>query len=167
VRRRVHAEIDAVLDRRAPEREDLDRLEYLGRVLDESLRLYSPIHAVSRTAHEDNEIGGYLVPHGCTVTVSMHATHRLPHHWPDPERFDPDRFLPQACAARSSFAYIPFAIGHRNCIGGALATLESKLILALIAQRYQLDLAPGEKVEPYAGTTMRPRNGQRMVVRPR
>jgi cytochrome P450 len=147
--------------------EDLDRLDYLGRVLDESLRLYSPVHALSRTANEDNEIGGYPVPHGCTVTVSMHATHRLPEHWPDPERFDPDRFLPEACAARSNYAYIPFAVGHRNCIGGALAILESKLILALIAQRYQLDLAPGEKVEAYAGTTMRPRDGMRMVVRRR
>jgi cytochrome P450 len=167
VRQRVHAEIDAVLGKRPPEREDLDRLDYLGRVLDESLRLYSPVHALSRTANEDNEIGGYPVPRGSTVTVSMHATHRLPEHWPDPERFDPDRFLPEACAARSNYAYIPFAVGHRNCIGGALAILESKLILALIAQRYQLDLAPGEKVEAYAGTTMRPRDGMRMVVRRR
>jgi cytochrome P450 len=167
VRQRVHAEVDALLGKRPPEREDLDRLDYLGRVLDESLRLYSPVHALSRTANEDNEIGGYPVPRGCTVTVSMYATHRLPGHWPDPERFDPDRFLPEACAARSNYAYIPFAVGHRNCIGGALAVLESKLILALIAQRYQLDLAPGEKVEAYAGTTMRPRNGLRMVVRRR
>ena len=167
VRGRVYAEVDAVLGQRAPERGDLERLEYLGRVLDESLRLYSPVHALSRTANEDSGVGGYAVPRGCTVTVSMHATHRLPEHWPDPERFDPDRFLPERCAARSNYAYIPFAVGHRNCIGGAVAILESKLILALIAQRYFLDVAPGEKPRPYAGTTMRPRDGLRMVVRPR
>lgn len=167
VRHRVHTEVDAVLGGRPPEREDLDRLDYLGRVLNESLRLYSPIHAVSRTALENNEIGGYQVRSGCTVAVSMHATHRLPEHWPDPERFDPDRFLPEGCAARSNYAYIPFALGHRNCIGGSLAILENKLILALIAQRYRLDVAPGEKPLPYAGTTMRPRDGLRMVVRPR
>jgi cytochrome P450 len=167
VRQRVHAEIDAVLGKRTPERADLDRLEYLGRVLGESLRLYSPVHALSRTAHEDNEVGGYPVARGCTVTVSMYATHRLPEYWPDPEKFDPDRFLPEACAARSNYAYIPFAVGHRNCIGGAVAILESKLILAMIGQRYLLDIAPGEKVEAYAGTTMRPRDGLRMVVRRR
>jgi len=167
VRRRVYAEVESVLGKRVPERDDLDRLDHLERVLDESLRLYSPVHALSRTANEDNEIGGYHVPRGCTVTVSMHATHRLPEHWPDPERFDPDRFLPEACAARSNYAYIPFAVGHRNCIGGSLAILESKLILAMIAQRYQLDLAPGERAQPYAGTTMRLRDGLRMVIRPR
>jgi cytochrome P450 len=167
VRERVHAEIDAVLGERAPQREDLDRLEFLGRVLDESLRLFPPVHALSRTANEDNELDGCPVPRGCTVTVSMYATHRLPEHWPDPERFDPDRFLPERCAARSNFAYIPFAIGHRNCIGGALAILESKLILTRIAQRFRLDVAPGAKVQAYAGTTMRPRDGLRMTVRPR
>ena len=167
VRSRVHAEVDTVLGKRVPEPEDLDRLEYLGRVLDESLRLYSPVHALSRTANEDNEVGGFRVPRGCTVTVSMHATHRLADYWPDPEKFDPDRFLPENCAGRSNYAYIPFAVGHRNCIGGALAILESKLILALIVQRYQLDLAPGEKALPYAGTTMRPRDGLRMVIRQR
>ena len=167
VRERMYADVDALLGKRPPEREDLDRLEYLGRVINESLRLYAPIHAVSRTAMADSEIGGYKVPRGCTVMVSMYATHRLPAHWPDPERFDPERFLPEACAARSNYAYIPFAIGPRNCIGSTLAILESKLILALLAQRYQLDLAPGEKVEAYASTTMRPRNGMRMVVHPR
>jgi cytochrome P450 len=125
------------------------------------------VHALSRTANEDNELDGCPVPRGCTVTVSMYATHRLPEHWPDPERFDPDRFLPERCAARSNFAYIPFAIGHRNCIGGALAILESKLILTRIAQRFRLDVAPGAKVQAYAGTTMRPRDGLRMTVRPR
>jgi cytochrome P450 len=167
VRARVHAEIDAVVGDRLPTTEDLDRLPYLEQVLNESLRLYTPLHSLSRTAQDDSEIGGYPVPRGCTVTVSMYATHRLPQHWPEPEKFDPERFLPQNCAARSNYAYLPFAMGPRNCIGAVLAILESKLILAMILQRYQLDLAPGEKVEAYASTTMRPRDGLRMVLRPR
>ena len=167
LRSRVHAEIDAVIGERVPSPEDLDRLPYLERVLDESLRMSPPLHSLSRTAHDDSQIGGYAVPRGCTVTVSMYATHRLPEHWPDPEKFDPDRFLPEHCAARSPYAYLPFAVGPRNCIGSVLAIQESKLILAMICQRYQLDLAPGEKVEAYAATTMRPRDGIRMVLRPR
>jgi cytochrome P450 len=156
-----------VVGDRLPTTEDLDRLPYLEQVLNESLRLYTPLHSLSRTAQDDSEIGGYPVPRGCTVTVSMYATHRLPQHWPEPEKFDPERFLPQNCAARSNYAYLPFAMGPRNCIGAVLAILESKLILAMILQRYQLDLAPGEKVEAYASTTMRPRDGLRMVLRPR
>lgn len=161
---KAQQEVDTVLQGRLPTHDELDRLDYLDRVLQESLRLYSPVHSLSRVAVEDNTVGGYLVPKGCTAAVSLYATHRLPQHWPDPDRFDPDRFLPEACAARSSYAYIPFAVGHRNCIGGTLAMLEGKLIVAQIVQRYRLDLAPGERVEPYAATTMRPRNGLRMII---
>jgi cytochrome P450 len=167
VRARVHAEIDAVIGKGLPTPEDLERMPYLEQVLAESLRLYTPLHSLSRTAQEDSELGGYPVPRGCTVTVSMYATHRLPQHWPEPEKFDPERFLPEQCAARSQYAYLPFAVGPRNCIGSVLAVQESKLILALTLQRYRLDLAPGEKVEALASTTMRPRDGLPMVLRPR
>ncbi|HSO05720.1 MAG TPA: cytochrome P450 [Pelomicrobium sp.] len=166
-RERLWREVDDLVGDRLPTPEDIARLAHVERVLDESLRLYSPIHSLSRVATEDNAIGGYTVPKGCTAVVSLYATHRLPDEWPEPDRFDPDRFLPEACAARSSYAYIPFAIGHRNCIGGTLAVLEGKLILAQVAQRFRLDLAPGAKVVPYAATTLRPRFGMPMRIAPR
>jgi cytochrome P450 len=97
----------------------------------------------------------------------MFATHRLPGHWPDPERFDPDRFTADKCAARARFSYLPFAAGHRNCIGGGQAMVELKMIVAMIAQRYCLHIAAGQKIEPAPGTTMYPRYGMKMTLHPR
>jgi cytochrome P450 len=98
--------------------------------------------------------------------VSLYATHRLAAHWPDPDRFDPDRFLPERMAKRPRFAFIPFAAGHRNCVGASMAMVELKLSVAQIAQRFVLDLAPGHRVEMAAGTTMHPRYGMQMTIRP-
>jgi len=167
VRERVLREVDEQLGQRTPTGEDLDRLPYLEQVLQESLRIYSPIHSLSRVASEDCPVGGFTLRKDSTAVVSLYATHRLPEYWPDPERFDPERFTPQACAGRYSLAYIPFAVGHRNCIGGTLAMVEGKLILAQVAQRYLLDVEPGQRVEAMAATTMRPRYGMRMRVRAR
>ena len=167
LRERLLREVDEQLGGRIPTGEELERLDYVERVLQESLRIYSPIHSLSRVASEDCPIGGFHLRKGSTAVVSLYATHRLPAYWPEPERFDPERFTPEACAERYSLAYIPFAVGHRNCIGGTLAMVEGKLILAQVAQRYLLDLAPGQRVEAMAATTMRPRFGMRMRVRAR
>jgi cytochrome P450 len=165
VRERLFREVESVLGGRAPVAKDLARLEYTGQVVQESLRLYSPIHSISRVALVDNTLGGYKIPAGATVCVSMYATHRLPQHWPNPETFDPERFTPEQCAARQRFAFIPFAAGHRNCIGGGQAMIELKLLVAQMAQRYTLDLVRGQKIEPAAGTTMYPRYGMKMKLR--
>jgi cytochrome P450 len=165
VRARVRHEVTSVLGSRTPTSADLDALQYTDQVINESLRLYSPIHSISRVALEDDTVGGYFIPEGSTIYVSLYATHRLPAFWPDPERFDPERFAPEATAKRPRFAFIPFAAGHRNCIGGTVATAELKLAIALLAQRYELDLAPGHRVEAVAGTTMYPRYGMQMLVR--
>jgi cytochrome P450 len=95
----------------------------------------------------------------------MYAIHRQAHLYPDPEKFDPTRFEPEKVAARHRFAYLPFASGHRNCIGAGQALVELKLIVARIAQRFELDLAPGQRVEPAPGTTMFPRYGMKMKIR--
>ena len=156
----------ASLDGRLPTAADLHNLTYTGQVIDESLRLHSPIHSISRVALVDDTIGGYHIPAGATVCVSMYAVHRLAHLWPDPETFDPSRFEPEKVAQRSRFAYLPFAAGHRNCIGAGQALLELRLIVARIAQRYTLELAPGQKIEPAPGTTMYPRYGMKMRITP-
>lgn len=165
VRARMYSEVDAVLEGRLPTAKDLDQLQYVGQVIQEALRIYSPIHSLSRVAVEDNTIGGYHIPKGGTVIVSLFATHRLPEYWENPEAFDPERFTEEQIAKRASFAYIPFAAGHRNCIGGTMATIQSKIIVSQIAQRFTLDLAPGHPVEMMPSTTMRPRFGMKVYVR--
>ena len=104
-RGKLRDEVDAVLGRRAPTMADLDRLVYTEQVINEALRLYSPIHSLSRVALEDDTIGGYHIPAGSTIYVSLYATHRLPNLWPDPDRFDPDRFTPERVARRPRFAF--------------------------------------------------------------
>ena len=157
-------EVDSVLGTRQPTAADLDRLTYTECVLNETLRLYSPIHSLSRVALEDDTIGGYTIPAGAMIYVSLYAIHRLPELWPDPDEFDPGRFLPERSEGRPRFAFIPFAAGHRNCIGATMAVSELKLVLALIAQRFNLDLVPRHKVRTSAETTMRPRFGMRMTI---
>jgi cytochrome P450 len=91
------------------------------------------------------------------------VAHRDPRFWPDSLRFDPDRFLPEASAARPKFAYFPFGGGARQCIGEPFAWMEGVLILATLAQKWRLRLAPGQLVTPQALITLRPRHGMRMV----
>ena len=165
VRESLQAEVRDVLGDREPTADDVQQLHYTEQVINESLRMYSPIHSLSRVALEDDEIGGYSIPAGSMIYVSLYAIHRLPSLWPNPDRFDPDRFSPENCAGRPRFAFIPFAAGHRNCIGATMAVAELKLTVSQIAQRYVLDVAPGHEVKEEAGTTMYPRNGMKMIIR--
>jgi len=164
-RQKLRAEVDRVLGTRLPTMADIDQLFYTEQVINEALRLYSPIHSLSRVALEDDTIGGYHIPAGATIYVSLYATHRLASLWPDPNRFDPERFTPENVERRPRFAFIPFAAGHRNCVGASTAVVELKMIVAMIAQRYELSLAPGHRVEGRAGTTMSPRYGMKMRIR--
>jgi cytochrome P450 len=166
VRTRMCEEVKSVVGDRVPTAEDVDRLDYVERVLNETLRLYSPIHSISRVALEDDTIGGFKIAEGSMIYVSLYATHRLPYLWPDPDKFDPDRFLPELVAERPRFAFIPFAAGHRNCVGANMAVVEAKLVLAMIAQRFGLDLAKGHRVRTSAETTMRPLYGMKMDITP-
>lgn len=165
VRAKLQAEVDSVIGReRLPTAADLERLSYTEQVVNEALRLYSPIHSISRVALEDDVLGGYRIAAGSTIYVSLYATHRLARFWPDPDRFDPERFTPEQTAARPRFAFIPFAAGHRNCIGGTAAIAELKLVVAMLAQRFNLEVVPGQRIVAAAGTTMHPRHGLQMHV---
>jgi len=164
VKEKIYQEVKQVMGRDTPTSESLNKLEYTEKVIKESLRLYSSVHSFSRVALEDHQIGGYKVPKDMTVIISSYVTHRLPEYWEDPYRFDPSRFDKENMVGRSRFAYIPFAAGHRNCIGSYMALMQSKLVVALIAQRFNLSLYPGHKVEKHAATTMRPKFGMKMSV---
>jgi enediyne biosynthesis protein E7 len=132
---------------------------YTLMVLQESMRLYPPIYIFSRSATQADDIGGYHVPAGTTISMSPFAMHRHPDYWDDPETFNPERFQPERVAARHRFTYIPFAAGPRQCIGHVFALMEARLVLATIAQRYRLRLVPGHPIEVQAAITLRPRYG--------
>jgi cytochrome P450 len=162
VLRRVQAEVDA-LGGRSPSAEDLGRLPYTLQAVKEALRLYPSSYMFGKQAIEDVVIGGYAVPRGTNVFLSPFALHRRADLWPDPERFDPDRFTPEAEAARSRYAYIPFGGGPRICIGSQFALMEGQTVLAALLSLMSFALEPGQQIYPEANTTLRP-NGIRVRV---
>ena len=164
VEARLHEELDAVLGGRPPTVADLPRLPVAEAVIAEAMRLYPPAWAVGRQALEELEIGGYRVPKGAMVLMSQWVMHRDARFWPRPDRFDPDRWTPEARASRPKFAYFPFGGGARVCIGESFAWMEGVLLLATLAQRWQLRLAPGARVATQALITLRPRYGMAMIA---
>jgi cytochrome P450 len=155
-------EVDGVLQGRAPSAADLPNLPRTEMVVRESLRLYPPAPGVAREPIEDVTIGGYPVPKGSLVTVNTFAMHRDARFFPEPERFDPDRFAPGWEQRIPRYAYLPFGGGPRVCIGNSFAVMEARLILATLAQRWRLSLEPGQDVRPMQLVTVRVRHGVRM-----
>ncbi len=150
---------------RTPTFDDLPRLGYLRQVIDEAMRLYPPAWALGRCAMNDDTLSGFHVPGGSYVLVSPYLTHRHPGVWPDPLRFDPDRFSPERAGAIPKYAHIPFGAGPRFCIGAGFAATQAVLMLTTILQRCKdLAPAPGARVIPWAMITLRPRYGMPMDV---
>jgi cytochrome P450 len=164
---RMHAELDAVLEGRPPVPDDYPKLEYTRRVFSEAMRLYPPVWAVAREAVCDTQLGPYAIPKGSEVLMSQYVTHRDPRYFPDPERFDPDRWLPEASAGRPKFAYFPFGGGRRLCVGEAFAWCEGVLVLATLGQRWRFEVPDGYVPELDPRITLRPKGGLAMTVRGR
>ena len=152
---------------RLPVAEDVPRLRYTENVMAESLRLYPPAWAMGRYARNDFALGDYFLPARTTVLISQFVTHRDPRYFPDPLRFDPDRFSAEGKAQRTKFTYFPFGAGVRQCIGESFAWMEGVLILATLAQKWKLRLVPGHRVEPQPLITLRPKYGMLMRIEPR
>lgn len=161
---RLRAEMQTVLGNRRPTAADLADLPFLGWVLDEAMRLYPPVWAMTRRCQGGDVIDGYRVPPNALVIVSPYLMHRHPRYWEAPETFDPERFSPERSAGRPPYAFIPFSGGPRLCIGRSLATLETRLVLARVLQRYAPRLVPGHPVEPEALVTLRPKYGLPMLL---
>jgi cytochrome P450 len=155
-RERLEEECGVLLGGRAPSIETLPDLAYTRRVIEEVLRLYPPTWLTARMPVEDVTLAGYTIPAGAIVLLSPYVIHRHPTVWEAPDVFDPDRFAPARAVARPTLAYFPFGGGPRHCIGIAFATIEVRLIVAAVAQRYRLTLVPGARVIPVAGLTLRP-----------
>jgi cytochrome P450 len=148
---RLHAELDEVLGDRAPTTDDLPRLVYLRKLIDETMRLYPPIPAMMRIAANDDEVCGRRIPRGALISILPWVVHRHRQLWTDPDHFDPERFSPEQSAARHRFAYIPFALGPHICIGASLAMMEMLTIVSILAQRFRFRLKPDREVSAVGG----------------
>jgi cytochrome P450 len=157
---RLHEELDEVLGGGRPAGfEDLPRLRYTERVLCEAMRLYPPTWRLVRRAVRDFPVGGYTVPGGSLVVLCQYAMHRDPRYFPDPERFDPERWTPEAKAARPQFAYFPFGGGPRRCVGESFAMTEGVLLLATLARRWRVRPVEGHPVELFPEHLLRAKRG--------
>ena len=164
-RARVEAEADAVEG--TPTMDDVAEFEYIEWVIKEAMRLYPPVYTLFRDTARDVELLGYEIPAGSAVMLPQWAVHRSPTYWDDPEAFRPERWRPERRGDRPRFAYFPFGGGPRHCIGKHLAELEAKLIVAVIAKRFELSYAGPDPVALQPSLTLHPRDGMEMTVRER
>ena len=163
----VRAEVDLVLQGRTPTVADLAHLPYTLQVLKEALRLYPPAYILLRYVAEPLTLGGHRLPQGAVVVISPYTLHRRPDYFPEPERFDPSRFVPEVEGRLPRYAYLPFGAGPRACIGNHFALMEAHLVLATLAQRVTFELVRGQRVATEPLVTLRPKHGIRMIVRRR
>jgi cytochrome P450 len=163
----LQAELDRVLGGRLPTVADVPELHYAEWVIKESMRIFPPAWTIGREALEDCEIGGYRIPKGSQLLMAQWVVQRDPRFWPEPERFNPSRWDDQSTKNLPRCAYFPFGDGPRICIGISFAMMEAVLLLSAIAQRFRLELVPGQTLRLVPSVTLRPRDGIKMIVRER
>lgn len=163
----LHAELDAVLAGRLPTADDLPRLAYTRRAMQEAMRLYPPAHSFGRRVVHDYALGPYTIPGGRSMLfVCPFLLHRDARWFPDPLAYRPERWTPEFEASLPRFAYAPFGGGSRVCIGAGFAWMEGTLALATLLRRFTVELAPGADVQPVPLVTLRP-SALPMIVRRR
>lgn len=163
----VLAEIDEVLDGRAPAFEDLTKLQKLDWTTRETLRLYPPAPATARQAMEDDEIEGYHLPKGSLVQTQFYFAQRDPLYWENPEAFNPRHFAAEESSSRPEYAYAPFGAGGRRCLGEHFAYMEALIVVAMILQKYRVETRKDFEVEPYLAVALRLRTGVRISLHQR
>ncbi|XP_030745291.1 cytochrome P450 4C1-like [Sitophilus oryzae] len=170
VQKRLQEEIDSIYqgDERPITSEDLSKMVYMDRVIKETLRVYYFVPFMSRTLVEDIEIDGFLIPKDVTVIISMHDLHHDPEIYPEPEKFDPDRFLPEVTAKRHPYAYIPFSAGPRSCIGQNFGLKNTKTILAYILRKFNITcLEKPEDIKKAYEIVLKPLSGLKVKLEKR
>lgn len=153
-----------VLKGEPPTVEDLTRLPLLDGVVKESMRVLPPVPLHPRIVAQDAELGGYRLPAGSELFLSIFHMHRNPDIFPDPDVFDPRRW---ETAKPTVYEYNPFSAGPRMCIGASFAMMEIKIVLAMLLSRFRLDLPEHSRIDPRVAITMAPKRGLRMTVRGR
>jgi len=163
----MQAEGDRVLAGRRPTVADLPDLPYTLHVFKEALRLYPPVYAFTRRAISSVLMGGYRIPRGASVVMSPYTLHRRPQFYPEPERFDPERFAPEQEQKLPRYAYLPFGAGAHICLGMHFAQLEGHLLLATMAQRLTFTYTGSNPIELEPLLTLRPKGAVFMKVQRR
>jgi cytochrome P450 len=170
VEAKLHAELYTVLgtgkEKRLPTLADYPNLRYIEQVFAESIRLYPPAWAMGRMSTKPVELGPYRIPPGAHFFFSQYIMGRDPQYFPDPLRFNPDRFNPEAKAARPKFTYFPFGAGNRQCIGESFAWMEGVFSIATLAQRWRMSYLGDAPPVAQAKITLRPRDPLMMQLTP-
>ncbi|HYV49874.1 MAG TPA: cytochrome P450 [Myxococcaceae bacterium] len=161
---RLRDEADRVLGKRLPTFEDVPKLTFARKVVQETMRLRPPAWQVTRTLTEDDRIDGYHLPAGTEVLTLIYGIQQHPDFWPDPTRYDPERFAPAEVERRHKCAWIPFGAGQRLCIGRDFALMEGQLALAMMAQRYDLRSLDRREPSPRLSSTLQPKGGVSVAV---
>ncbi len=164
VEARMHAEIDSVLNGNLPTAEDVARLRYTEMIFAEAMRLYPPAWLIGRRALNDYHVDKYTIPARSIILMSPYVMQHDARYYPEPEKFDPERWKPEAKEARPKFSYFPFGGGPRVCIGEPFAWMEGVLLIATIAQKWQMRLAAGQQIAMQPMITLRPKFGMRMQM---
>ncbi len=162
VEAKFHAEIDEVLSGQTATAEHYPRLRYTEMVFAEAMRMYPPAWIIGRRALNDYELNGYHVPNRSIILMSQYVAHHNPKYFPDPDRFDPERWTAEARESRPKFSYFPFGGGPRLCIGESFAWMEGVLVMATLARKWRMRLVPGHPVELQPIVTLRPKHGMKM-----
>jgi cytochrome P450 len=165
VREKLELELNQVLQGKLPTLEDLGKLVYTQQIIKESMRLYPPVPLMGREAAVDTQIGDYEIPQGMAIMISQWVMHRHPKYFENPEVFQPERWTQEFEKQLPKGVYIPFGDGPRICIGKGFAQMEAALLLATIAQRFQIDLVPGYPIVPQPSITLRPVNGLKVQLK--
>ncbi|WP_374408772.1 cytochrome P450 [Pelagerythrobacter sp.] len=145
--------------------DDLAKLDLTEMAFKESLRLIPPVPSTPRRALREFEFGGYRIPAGTPVGINQQYVHRMEEHWPDPDRFDPLRFTPEAVKARHKYAWVPFGGGAHMCIGLHFAYMQVKILMAQVLTRYEIAIEPGYEPEWQPWPIPRPKDGLRVSFR--
>src|SRR5437588_9895461 len=155
-------ELESQMAGQPPMPSDLERLPYLEQVVKEVLRIYPPAASLSRIAREPFEWKGYTFHVGDIIMYSPYVSHRMAEQFAEPEIFRPERFDPLHGEKHPPGAYLPFGAGPRTCLGAPFAMMELKTVLAMLVQRFRLDVIPNQRVEATVRTTLQPKYGLRM-----
>jgi cytochrome P450 len=164
VARRVERELDEVLGDRDPGPADLPALHYVGMVFDEAIRLYPPVGRIGRRPVADCWIDGRRIPAGAPVFLSPYVTQHDPRWWPEPDRFDPERWTAEAVAGRPRYAAFPFGAGPRSCIGGQMARIVGQLAIGTIVRRWRMHAVPGPPPRVRGVLTLKPARPLRLLL---
>jgi cytochrome P450 len=162
---RLDQELNDILGGREPLAADVESLVYTGMVFDEVLRLYPPVGRIGRRPIAEYSIDGQRIPAGAPVFLSPYVTQRDPRWWPEPERFDPERWTAEGAARRPRYAAFPFGAGPRSCIGGRMARMVGVLVIATVAQRWRMSPVPGSAPRVRGVLTLKPGRPLRLRLR--